>query len=368
MTKEKIYNFNPGPAVLPDEVLQQVKNEMLDFSNTGMSILEMSHRSNQVESLLKDAEMLFKDLLNLDDDYKVLFLQGGASSQFHMIPMNFLASGKVADYVLTGRWSEKAHDEAAQIGNVNVAASTKKLNHNRIPNKDEITLSNSPAYVHITTNNTIYGTQWQDLSTWESLIEQDKTLIADMSSDILSRAINSKKFGLIYAGAQKNLGPAGVTVVIINKKLLENAVTTKNSMLNYNTHIDKSSLYNTPPTFNIYVLYLVLKWIANLGGVTEMENINRQKSNLIYDVIDQSHGFYQGHAETDSRSTMNITFTLSDPELEQSFLTEAENNGLIGLKGHRSVGGIRASLYNGMSIEGAEVLAEFMKKFQKSRC
>ncbi|MDK2985520.1 MAG: phosphoserine aminotransferase [Clostridia bacterium] len=357
---ERVFNFYAGPATLPLSVLEQAKEEMLNYNGTGMSIIEISHRSKDFEKVIFEAEALMKELLGIGDDFKVLFLQGGASTQFFMIPMNFLYEGKTAEYILTGSWSEKALKEAQMIGKVHVAASTKEENYKRIPSMNEIILGENPAYVHITSNNTIFGTQWQQFPD-----VRDIPLVADMSSDLLSRAFDVSKFDLIYAGAQKNLGPSGVTIVIIRKEFLKKAKAPGNTMLKYSTHVEKDSLYNTPPSFAIYIVNLVLKWIKENGGLAEMEKINKEKAGIIYDAIDTSGGYYKGHAEKGSRSLMNITFTMANSELEKIFVEEATAQGLIGLKGHRSVGGLRASLYNAMTLEGCKALREFMKEFQR---
>ena len=358
--EKKIYNFYPGPAVLPRPVLEKVQEELLDFGGTGLSILEISHRSKTYDGVHMEAEARMKKLLDLGDDYRCLFLQGGASGQFAMIPMNFLSPGRTADYLLTGSWSQKAYKEAARMGNAHIAASTEEDNFNRIPSPEEIKFSPDPVYIHLTSNNTIMGTQWQDFPDCG-----DVPLMADMSSDILSRPFDAKKFSLIYAGAQKNLGPAGVTVVVIKESLLEKINENVPIIFNYKTHADKDSLYNTPPVFAIYVVNLVLKWIEENGGLAAMAERNREKAALIYKEIDESDGFYRGHAQKESRSLMNITFRLPDPDLEKKFVEESTANGLIGLKGHRSVGGLRASLYNAMTLEGAQALAAFMREFRE---
>lgn len=356
----RIFNFSAGPATLPLAVLKEAQEELLNYNNTGMSVLEMSHRSKAYEAINSEAEANMKDILGLGDDYRVLFLQGGASTQFAMVPMNFLTPEATADYILTGSWSEKAQKEAKLYGNTHVAASTADGNYKRIPKFDEIKLSEKPAYVHITSNNTIFGTQWHTLPSFGNI-----PLIADMSSDMLSRPFNAKDFALIYAGAQKNLGPAGVTVVIIRKDLLENNPKTIPTMLRYSTHADKDSLYNTPPCFAVYTVNLVLRWLKGLGGLKVIEKMNIEKAELIYDVIDQSNGFYKGHADKESRSLMNITFRLPNEELEKAFVAESTAVGLNGLKGHRSVGGLRASIYNAMPKEGCAALRDFMLEFQR---
>lgn len=361
----RVYNFNPGPAVLPLPILEQVQQELLDFQRRGMSVLEMSHRSKEYEAINQEAETRSKRLLGLGDDYRVLFLQGGASTQFATVPLNFLPPGGSADYILTGSWSEKALKEAETVGKqlqpaatLHIAASTRSEKYARIPRADEISLSAQPAYVHITTNNTIYGTQWQELPD-----VGDVPLVADMSSDIMSRPFDAQKFALFYAGAQKNIGPAGVTLVVIRKSWLEQTPQTIPTILNYATHAQNDSLYNTPPAFAVYMLNLVLGWIETNGGLTGMAQHNQQKAQTIYAALDRNAGFYRGHAAPDSRSLMNITFRLPSEELEKAFVSAATAAGMVGLKGHRSVGGIRASIYNAMSQEGCATLAAFMDEF-----
>lgn len=355
----QVYNFNAGPAVLPPSVLAHAQAELLDYHGRGMSILEMSHRSADFEAINTEAEARVKRLLSLGDDYRVLFLQGGASLQFAMVPMNFLPPGSVADYILTdGSWSERAYEEARLIGEARIAGSTREENYRRIPEQSELDLGAAPAYVHITSNNTIYGTQWHS---WPDVGE--RTLIADMSSDILSRPLDARRFGLIYAGAQKNMGPSGVTVVIVRNSLLAQAAKTGPTILRYATHAKNNSLYNTPPTFGVYLLNLVLEWIETSGGLEELGQRNQAKAQVVYDAIDRSGDFYRGHADTASRSLMNVTFRLPEEALEKQFVKEATAAGMVGLGGHRSVGGIRASLYNAMSIEGCRTLAGFMDEF-----
>lgn len=356
----RIFNFNAGPATLPVEVLQEAQAELLNYGQTGMSVLEISHRSKAYEAINAEAEANMKELLGLGENYRVLFLQGGASTQFAMIPMNFLAPGQVGNYILTGAWSEKALKEAKLVGETHVAATTAEGNHKRIPKQAEIELSENAAYVHITSNNTIFGTQWKEFPNVGNV-----PLIADMSSDILNRPIDGEKFALIYAGAQKNLGPAGVTVVAIRKDLLENNPKGISAMLRYETHAKNDSMYNTPPVFSVYMLNLVLRWIKGQGGLVAIEKRNIEKAGLIYDVIDNSDGFYKGHADADSRSLMNVTFRLPNEDLEKAFAKEAEQAGLIGLKGHRSVGGLRASIYNAMPVEGCQALKDFMVEFKR---
>ena len=356
----RIFNFNAGPAALPLEVLMEAQAEFLNYQQTGMSILEISHRSKPYEVINAEAEANMKEILGLGDNYSVLFLQGGASTQFAMVPMNFLPQGSTADYILTGSWSEKALKEAKLFGNTHVAGTTAESHYKRIPRMDEIKLSDQPAYVHITSNNTIFGTQWHELPSFGQV-----PLIADMSSDILNKPFKAENFALIYAGAQKNLGPSGVTVVIIRKDLLENNPKTISAMLRYETHAKNDSMYNTPPVFSVYMLNLVLRWVKAQGGLTAIGKRNVAKAGLVYDTIDQSSGFYRGHADRDSRSLMNVTFRLPNEEQEKKFAKEAEESGFIGLKGHRSVGGLRASMYNAMTVEGCQALKEFMIEFQR---
>ena len=359
MTK-RVYNFNAGPAALPLPVLEELQENVLDFNGLGMSILEISHRSKDFEAVIQEAETLLKDLLNVPEEYRVLFLQGGASTQFSMVPMNYLSNGQSADYILTGSWSEKAHAEASRIGSAHIAASSKESNYDHIPSLDEIKLSTSPEYVHITSNNTIFGTQWETLPTFSEF-----PIVADMSSDILSRPFDVRPYGIIYAGAQKNLGPAGVTIVIIRQDILDKAKKDLPSMLRYDILAKNNSLYNTPPVFSIYSVMLVLRWIKSMGGLSTIDNHNREKAALIYDTIDNSGGFYKGHAQKNSRSLMNITFRLPSEDLEKKFASEATQQGLIGLKGHRSVGGMRASTYNAVPKEACQTLADFMREFQR---
>ncbi|RFU64398.1 3-phosphoserine/phosphohydroxythreonine transaminase [Peribacillus saganii] len=355
---KRAYNFNAGPAALPEAVLAKAQEEFLNINGSGMSVMEISHRSKDFESIINKAKSLLIELMDIPEDYDVLFLQGGASLQFSMIPMNLLPEGKTASYVLTGSWSEKALKEAEKVGTCEVAASAKETNYSTIPALDELNVAENAAYLHITSNNTIFGTQWKD---YPETVEVP--VIADMSSDILSKKIDVSKFGLIYAGAQKNLGPSGVTVVIIRKDLIQ-----KNAglptMLSFQTHADNDSLYNTPPTMSIYLLSLVLQWVKDLGGLEEIERLNEQKAALLYNTIDESNGFYKGHARPDSRSYMNVTFTLKNEDLTKQFLAEAKEAGFVGLNGHRSVGGCRASIYNAVPLVHCEELASFMKKFQ----
>lgn len=351
-------NFNAGPAALPLEVLQKAQNEFLDFKGAGMSVMELSHRSKEYDAVHQHAKSLLKELMEIPDDYEILFLQGGASLQFSMIPMNFLSKEKTAYFAMTGAWSEKALAEAKLFGNTSIIASSEADTYNHIPD-----VSNIPAdgvYLHLTSNNTIFGTQWREFP------DSPIPVVADMSSDILSRKIDVSKFDIIYAGAQKNLGPSGVTVVIIKKEWLTKENEQVPKILKYSTHAKANSLYNTPPTFAIYMLSLVLEWLKEKGGLEAIEKRNSEKARILYSAIDESNGFYRGHAKPDSRSNMNVTFTLKNDELTKSFIEQAKEEKMSGLGGHRSVGGCRASIYNAVSIEDCEKLAAFMKKFREA--
>jgi phosphoserine aminotransferase len=356
----KVFNFNAGPAMLPPPVLEQVQAELRDYHGTGMSIMEMSHRSKEFEAIVAQAEATFKKLLGLGSGYRVLFLQGGASTQFAMVPMNFLPPGATADFLMTGAWAEKAQEEAAALGQARIAASSREENYRRVPRPAEINLSPSPAYVHITSNETIQGIAWQ---TFPDV--GDRPLVADMSSDILSRPFDASRFSLIYAGAQKNLGPSGVTLVLLREAWLEKANKNVPTMLRYATHVKNNSLYNTPPSFGVYMLNLVLGWIEKSGGLPALAERNARKAQLIYEAIDSSGGYYRGHAMPESRSLMNITVRLGSEALEKKFVSESQAAGMVGLAGHRSVGGIRASIYNAVGPDACQALASFMQDFRK---
>lgn len=360
---KQVFNFNPGPAVLPKEVLQQAQAELLDYKGTGMSVLEISHRSAEYEEINNAAMALVREVMGLGENYKVIFMGGGASLQFTMVPMNLFPRGGTASYVETGSWAEKAIKEAKKLalGNVNVAASMKEEKFSRIPKQNELKIASDAAYVHITTNNTIYGCQWQYVPEVGNI-----PLVADMSSDIMSRQMDFKKFALIYAGAQKNLGPAGATMIIIRDDLLAKCMDGLPTMLSYKTHADKLSLYNTPPVFAVYIVRLVLEWIKKQGGLKAVEKVNMAKKERIYQMMDLYPDYYRGTVKPDSRSWMNLTLRLPSEELEKKFLSEAKGTGFVGLKGHRDVGGIRVSLYNALPLEGANKLAEFMEKFKKA--
>lgn len=353
------YNFNAGPAVLPRPVLEEAQRDLLNFSGTGMSVLEISHRSRDFEAVIAEAEALAKELLAIPEGYRVLFLQGGASLQFSMVPMNYLPAGRTADYILTGAWSEKAMDEAAKVGSARIAASGKDDSYRRIPTLADVRLSDDPAYIHITSNNTIYGTQWRTLPAFDGI-----PIVADMSSDILSRPVNVTDYAIIYAGLQKNAGPAGATMVIIRDEWLACCPKTLPTMLRYDVMAKNNSLYNTPPVFSIYISLLVMRWLKSLGGLSAVAARNEAKAQLIYDAIDESGGFYTGHAEPGSRSLMNITFRVEGEDTEKEFLAEAKTKGFVGLNGHRSVGGVRGSTYNALPIEACEALATYMKEFR----
>jgi phosphoserine aminotransferase len=356
----RVYNFFPGPATLPVEVLEEAQRELLNYRDSGMSVMEMSHRGKEYEAMQNETESLLKELINAPADYRVLFMGGGASTQFALVPLNFLAAGSEADYLVTGQFAAKSYQEAARVGKVNIAVTSKDTNYNRIPSPDEIKLSPVPAYIHLTSNNTIFGTQWAKFPEFAG-----KSLVADMSSDILSREFDVGKFDLIYAGAQKNLGPAGVTAVIVNPEFLAKANQNLPVIFQYGTFVKNNSLYNTPPAFAVYIVNLMLKWVKKQGGVAALEKTNREKAGYIYNAIDASNGFYRGHAQATSRSLMNVTFRLPSEGLEAAFVAEAKKAGMVGVKGHRSVGGMRASIYNAMPVAGCKLLAELMTDFAK---
>ena len=355
---DRIFNFSPGPGTLPYSVLQEAAVDIVNFKGKGIGLIELSHRSKEFMAVADETEALIRELMGIPANYKVLFLQGGASSQFFMVPMNLLKSDQKATYLNTGVWSKKAIKEAKLFGQVEVAYSSEESNFKRVPRDDEYSVAPDSQYLYFVTNNTIYGTQFP------AMPNKDAILIADMSSDILSRPIDVSKFGLIFAGAQKNMGPAGVTVVIIREDLLDRVDPKVPTMLQYKTHAEKDSMFNTPPCFSIYCVGRVMNWLKQQGGAAAIEKINREKAALLYQAID-STGFYRGHAEKESRSLMNVTFNLPTAELEAQFVKEATAAGLDGLKGHRSVGGCRASIYNAFPKEGVEKLVEFMAAFAK---
>ncbi len=358
-TVHRVFNFAAGPAVMPLPVLEEIQRDLLALPDVGMSVLEISHRSKTFDEIIGRAESGLRDLLGIPSNYHVLFLQGGASLQFSMIPMNFLPADGSADYIVTGSWGKKALKEAKRVGAVNVAATMADGGFTRIPSDDELTLNSHAAYVHLTTNETIEGVQWKHEPAVGNV-----PLIADASSDILSRAIPVDRYALIYAGAQKNIGPSGVTVVIIRDDLLKSIPEGMHTMLDFRTHVENKSLYNTPNTWGIYIISLVCKWLSDKGGLAAMHRENEEKAKILYDAIDATD-FYRGHADHDCRSTMNVTYRLPSEELEKKFTAEATAQGLDGLKGHRSVGGIRASIYNAFPRAGVEALVSFMKDFER---
>jgi len=358
-TTERIFNFSAGPAVLPVEVLAEAQRDLMALPGVGMSILEISHRSKPFDDVIEGCEADLRALAGIPPNYHVLFLQGGASLQFSMVPMNLMPAGGSADYVVTGSWSEKAVKEAKRVGGVKIAASTAGENYARVPKQSELTLDPAAAYMHYTTNNTIYGTEWHYVPDVGSV-----PLVADTSSDMFSRPIDVGKFGLIYAGAQKNLGPSGLTLVIIRDDLVARTPPSLATMLQYSVHVENKSMYNTPPVFGVYVMGLVLKWLLKEGGLTATDARNSRKAAKLYAEIDRS-GYYRGHAHADSRSRMNVTFRLPSEELEKKFAKEATTAGLDGLKGHRSVGGMRASIYNAFPEAGVDALVSFMQEFER---
>ncbi|MBA2627118.1 MAG: 3-phosphoserine/phosphohydroxythreonine transaminase [Gemmatimonadales bacterium] len=356
---DRIYNLGAGPGVLPEPVLKQAQQDIWNVAGSGIGIMEHSHRGKVFDRIASEAEQACRDLAGIPDNYHVLFLQGGASLQFSMVPMNLMPKGGTADYLVTGVWSEKAVKEAKLFGNVHEAVSGSDANFNYVPAPDAIRYSPAPAYVHFTTNNTIYGTQWKR----EPEPPAGVPLVADSSSDMYSRPIDVSKYGLIYAGAQKNLGPSGVVLVIIRNDLVEKGPKDLPTMLQYRTHAKEHSLYNTPPTFGIYTMGLVFRWIAEQGGLAGMAERNAEKAGILYRYLDESE-FFHGTAQPESRSTMNVCFRGPTEELESKFVSEATKRGFEGLKGHRSAGGMRASIYNAFPKEGCEALVAFMKEFE----
>ncbi len=358
MKYNRIYNFNPGPAAVPVESLESIHEKWFNYEKSGMAVLEMSHRSKEYEAIHNNTKRLIKKLLGLGDEFHILFLQGGASLQFAMVPMNFLKEGQTADYVDTGSWSSKAIKEAKLFGKVNLAFEGKTVEYKHLPTQKELKLTKGAAYVHITSNNTIKGTQYHKFPNTAGV-----PMVADMSSDIMSRCFDPKPFGLIYAGAQKNLGPAGVTLVILRDDFAKTAREGLTSMLSYATHITENSLYNTPNTFGIYFMGEVLKWVEDQGGLEAVEKVNKAKADLLYGYMDANKDFYRGTVEKESRSWMNVCLRLPNEELEAKFVTDGKAAGFIGLKGHRSVGGIRISMYNAITLEVIKDTVEFMKQF-----
>lgn len=355
----RVYNFSAGPSMLPEAVLKKAAEQMMDYEGCGMSVMEMSHRSADYEAIIGGAEALLRELMQIPDNYKVMFLQGGASSQFAMIPLNLMRTGK-ADYVITGQWSKKAAQEAEKYGTVNRVASSADKTFSYIPELDPATFTKDADYFHITFNNTIYGTRYTELPDTGNV-----PLVADISSNILSQPIDVSKFGMLYAGAQKNMGPAGVTVVIIREDLLGFTKEGTPTMFDYQIHADNGSMYNTPPTYGIYICKLVLEWLKELGGISAMHEINLKKAKILYDYLDESKMF-RGTVVKKDRSLMNVPFVTDSDELNAKFIKEAKAAGFVNLKGHRTVGGMRASIYNAMPVEGVEALVAFMKEFEKN--
>ena len=354
----RVYNFSAGPAMLPEEVLKRAADEMLEYGTSGQSVMEMSHRSKEYQAIIDSVEAGLREVMSIPDNYKVLFLQGGASSQFAMIPLNLMNKNHKADFVITGQWANKAYQEASRYGKCNVIASSKDKTFSYIPELDKSKFDPEADYFHICYNNTIYGTRFNELPE-----TGDVPLVADMSSCILSEPVDVSKFGLIYAGAQKNMGPAGITVVIIREDLIGNAMEMTPTMFNYKIHADNGSMYNTPPTYGIYILGLVLGWIKEMGGLTEMEKRNKRKAEPLYSFLDSSK-LFKATVQGKDRSLMNVPFVTGNEELDAKFVSEAKKAGLINIKGHRTVGGMRASIYNAMPYEGVEKLVEFMRKFE----
>ncbi len=358
----RVYNFSAGPAVLPEEVLREAAEEMMDYKGTGMSVMEMSHRSKAYETIIKEAEADLRDLLNIPDNYKVLFLQGGASQQFAMIPMN-LMKNKVADYIVTGQWAKKAYQEASLYGKANKIASSEDETFSYIPDCSDLPISEDADYVYICENNTIYGTKFKTLPNTKG-----KFLVSDVSSCFLSEPMDVTKYGMIYGGVQKNIGPAGVVIAIIREDLItEDVLPGTPTMLRYKIHADNESLYNTPPAYGIYICGKVFKWIKKQGGLAAMKEYNEKKASVLYDFLDESK-LFKGTVRKEDRSLMNVPFVTGDADLDAKFVKEAKEAGFENLKGHRSVGGMRASIYNAMPIEGVEKLVAFMKKFEAENC
>ena len=354
----RVYNFSAGPSMLPEEVLKQCADEMMDYQGSGQSVMEMSHRSKVYDDIIKGAEALFRELMNIPDNYEVLFLQGGASTQFAALPLNLMNGSGKADFIITGQWAKKAYQEAQKYGDARAVASSADKTFSYIPKTTKEDFRQDADYVHICLNNTIYGTLYHEIPD-----TGDVTLVADISSCFLSEPIDVSRFGVLFGGAQKNVAPAGLTVVIIRKDLIGNARDICPTMLDYKIHADAQSLYNTPPCYSIYVCKLVLEWIKRKGGVEAIAEINRKKAKILYDFLDSSKMF-RGTVVPEDRSLMNVPFVTDNDELNKKFIKEAEEAGFINLKGHRSVGGMRASIYNAMPVEGVEALVEFMKKFE----
>lgn len=355
----RVYNFSAGPSMLPEEVLKTAAEEMMEYGNSGQSVMEMSHRSKEYQAIFDETEANLREIMNIPDDYEVLFLQGGASTQFAMVPLNLMTKNGKADYIITGQWANKAYKEAARYGAAREVASSKDKTFSYIPKTTAADFDPEADYVHICMNNTIYGTKYHTLPD-----TGDVPLVADISSCILSEPIDVTKFGMLYAGAQKNVAPAGVTIVIIRKDLIGNAMDITPTMLNYATHSENGSMFNTPPCYAIYIAGLTFKWIKKMGGLEKMKEINEKKAKILYDFLDNSK-LFKGTVVPEDRSLMNVPFVTGDEELDAKFVAEAKKAGFVNIKGHRSVGGMRASIYNAMPVEGVEKLVEFMKKFEE---
>ena len=359
--EKRIYNLSAGPAILPEEVLLEAQKDFYSYKGSGMSIMEMSHRGKIFDGVIKEADADLRKLLGIDDNFTILFLQGGATLQFSMVPLNLMPPKNKADYIVTGAWAEKSVKEAKRVGAVNIAATTKPDNHSRIPKQSELKLDPDASYVHFTSNNTIFGTQFGTEPETGNV-----PLVCDASSDFLHKKLDMNKYGVIYAGAQKNIGPAGLTVVIVRKDLLERSSDTLHTYMNYKVHADNETMYNTPSTFGIYIAGLVFKWLLNMGGLDEMYKRNVEKAGILYNAIDSSDGFFKGTTSKEDRSLMNVTYRLPNEQLEEKFIKESSAKGFSGLKGHRSVGGIRASIYNAFPKQGVEALVDFMNEFKKN--
>lgn len=357
MTQKRVFNFSAGPSMLPVTVLEEIASQMLNYQDSGMSVMEMSHRSSSYLGIFNETKDLLKKVMNIPDNYKILFIQGGATQQFSTIPLNLMKNGK-ADYIVTGAFSKKSAQEAAKFGDVHIAYSGADNKFKHIPNQEELDLREDASYVHLCTNNTIFGTEWKYVPDTKGI-----PVVADMSSNILSKPVKVEDYGMIYAGAQKNMGIAGLGVVIVREDLIKDHKDNIPVLMEYDTIAENDSMYNTPPTFSIYVLGLMLKWIDGLGGLEAMQKKNIEKANLLYDYLDSSD-FYNTHSDKDNRSLMNVTFTCPSPELDAKFVKASIAAGMTNLKGHRSVGGIRASIYNAMPVEGVQALVDFMKKFE----
>lgn len=359
--EKRIYNLSAGPAILPEEVLLEAQKDLFSYKGSGMSIMEMSHRGKIFDGVIKETEADLRKLLSIGDDYAVLFLQGGATLQFSMVPLNLMPPKNKADYIITGSWAKKAAKEAKRVGTVNVAGSSEADNFSHLPKQSDLKLDADASYVHFTSNNTIYGTQYKTEPEVGNV-----PLVCDASSDFLHKKIDINKYSLIYAGAQKNIGPSGVVVVIIKKDLLERSSDSLHTYMNYKIHVENDSMYNTPTTFGIYIAGLVFKWLLNMGGLEAMYKLNLEKAGILYNAIDSSNGYYKGTTAVEDRSLMNVTYRLPNEELEKKFIDEAKKKGFEGLKGHRIVGGIRASIYNAFPKKGVEDLVAFMEEFKKN--